>query len=198
MTMQKANVKPHIVEAADTLFYQNGYAFTSFADIAKAVNISRGNFYYHFKTKDEILHAVIEKRLKNTEEMLASWQEQGNSPAQRIRCFIQILIANQAKIKLYGCPVGTLTTEMAKLANPLAKEAQKVFALFQDWLELQFVALGQNPKDATQLALHLLARSQGIATMYNATHDDQFLHNEVEMLLQWLEQSTSFKQSTMD
>ena len=37
--------REHIVRAADELFYQQGFDHTSFADIAKAVNISRGNFY---------------------------------------------------------------------------------------------------------------------------------------------------------
>ena len=38
-----------IVEKADTLFYEGGFEATSFADIAAAVGISRGNFYHHFK-----------------------------------------------------------------------------------------------------------------------------------------------------
>ena len=50
-----------IVSTADTLFYQRGFDHTSFADIAKQVAISRGNFYHHFKSKDQILAAVIEK-----------------------------------------------------------------------------------------------------------------------------------------
>lgn len=48
-----------IVEAADRLFYERGFEATSFADIAAVVGLSRGNFYYHFRTKDEILEAVI-------------------------------------------------------------------------------------------------------------------------------------------
>ena len=57
--MSDKTTRDHIVEAADQLFYRQGYEHTSFADIADAVHISRGNFYYHFKTKDEILDAVI-------------------------------------------------------------------------------------------------------------------------------------------
>lgn len=43
-------------------FYESGFEATSFAEIAKAVGISRGNFYHHFKTKDDILDAVIARR----------------------------------------------------------------------------------------------------------------------------------------
>ncbi|HSX63230.1 MAG TPA: helix-turn-helix domain-containing protein, partial [Pseudoxanthomonas sp.] len=55
--MSSKATRDHIVEAADQLFYQQGYERTSFSDIAEAVQISRGNFYYHFKSKDEILDA---------------------------------------------------------------------------------------------------------------------------------------------
>jgi len=72
--------RDHIVEAADHLFYQQGYEHTSFSDIADAVQISRGNFYYHFKTKDEILDAVIEARLANTQKMLDQWERDGQIP----------------------------------------------------------------------------------------------------------------------
>ena len=186
----KPNKRAQIIEAADELFYRNGYAHTSFADIANAVKISRGNFYYHFKTKDEILADVIVRRLQNTQMMLDKWQNEGTSPTQRIECFIKILIANQSKIKLYGCPVGSLTTEMAKLDHPMGKEAGKVFQLFQIWLAKQFRELG-HIQDAQQLALHLLARSQGIATLYNAYGDDDFLHAEVNLLIDWLNNKTA-------
>src|SRR5262245_50044496 len=114
-SMADPTTRDQIVAAADRLFYRHGYEHTSFADIAAAVRISRGNFYYHFRTKDEILDAVIEARLAGTRAMLAQWEIAGKTPIERIRSFIHILIANQADIQRYGCPVGTLTSELAKL-----------------------------------------------------------------------------------
>lgn len=104
-----------IVEAADDLFYRQGFEHTSFADIADVVQISRGNFYHHFKSKDEILDAVIGKRLADRQSMLAKWETEGETPQDRIRSFIDILLVNGPKIRLYGCPIGTLTSELAKL-----------------------------------------------------------------------------------
>lgn len=45
-TDPKPSTRQEIVEKADLLFYQRGFENTSFADIADAVGISRGNFYY--------------------------------------------------------------------------------------------------------------------------------------------------------
>lgn len=183
--MTMTATRDQIVDAADQLFYQHGYEHTSFKHIAEKVNISRGNFYYHFKTKDDILTAVIQRRLANTRRMLAQWEAKGATPEERIRCFINILIRNQAKIKLYGCPVGTLVTELAKLGHGAQSDANELFTLFRDWLRQQFQQLGRD-KNADDLAMHLLARSQGVATLASAFRDEAFIHQEVQQLYDWL------------
>jgi TetR/AcrR family transcriptional repressor of nem operon len=182
--MTDKTTRDHIVEAADQLFYRQGYEHTSFADIAGAVQISRGNFYYHFKTKDEILDAVIVARLANTRAMLDRWEIEGAEPADRIKSFIDILITNRADIKRYGCPVGTLCGELAKLNHAAQGEANKLFTLFRTWLSRQFMLLGC--EDADMLAMHVLARSQGVATLANAFHDESFIRQEVKVLHDWL------------
>ena len=57
--MSHRSTRETIVEAADDLFYRQGFEHTSFSDIAERVQISRGNFYYHFKSKDEILEKSL-------------------------------------------------------------------------------------------------------------------------------------------
>jgi TetR/AcrR family transcriptional repressor of nem operon len=180
------SIRDHIVEAADHLFYRQGYEHTSFSDIADALQISRGNFYYHFRTKDEILDAVIERRLASTQAMLDRWHIAGEHPADRIRSFIDMMIANKADIKRYGCPVGTLCSELAKLNHAAQSEANKLFTLFRTWLRRQFTLLGRE-KDADALAMHLLARSQGVATLANAFHDENFIRQETEQMHDWLD-----------
>lgn len=186
--MPVTSTREHIVEVADQLFYQQGYEHTSFAHIARAVNISRGNFYHHFKSKDDILNAVIELRLANTQLMLDQWQQQGETPRDRIRCFIQILIVNRAKIKRYGCPLGTLSTELAKLEHDALVDANKLFGLFRKWLKQQFEQLGF-AAESDSYALHLLARSQGVATLAQAFRDEKFIKQEVQLLCSWLDES---------
>jgi len=176
-----------IIAEADLLFYQQGFEHTSFANIAQAVKISRGNFYYHFKSKDEILDAVINLRLSNTQALLEQWQQEGVEPIDRIHSFINILIMNRAKIQRFGCPVGTLTTELTKLQHPAKEDANKLFTLFRTWLCKQFQALGYS-RDADDLAMHLLARSQGVATLASAFNDENFIRSEVEQMYQWLQQ----------
>lgn len=184
--MQAKTKRDQIVDAANELFYHRGYEHTSFAHIADAVQISRGNFYHHFKTKDEILEAVVQTRLDNTRGMLSQWENDSPSPEKRISSFIQMMAANRADIRRFGCPVGTLCTELAKLQHPSKSEATKLFTMFRAWLREQFVQLGRE-KDADELAMHLLARSQGVSTLANAFNDAAFIQQEAAQMEVWLQ-----------
>ena len=183
--MNKNLTREKIINTSDVLFYQQGFEHTSFSQIATQVKISRGNFYYHFKTKDDILTAVINLRLTNTSTMLAQWQVQGDNPAERIKSFINILLFNSDKIQKFGCPVGTLSNELVKLNHSAKENAKEVFTLFRTWLSRQFTELNHHD-DADKLAMHLLARSQGIATLACAFDDKDYIKQEVDCLHTWL------------
>ncbi len=185
MTDKTTPVRERIIEAADQLFYQQGFEQTSFSDIADAVQISRGNFYYHFKSKDEILQAVIGMRMARIEQMLTQWEAELPQPYERILRYIDILITNQAHIKKYGCPVGSLCSELTKLLHASQTDANALLVIYRSWLTKQFTLLGHQA-DATALAMHLIARGQGIATLANVFHDEQFLQQEVQQLREWL------------
>jgi TetR/AcrR family transcriptional regulator, transcriptional repressor for nem operon len=184
-TPSEPSTRQLIIERADSLFYQRGFENTSFADIADELKISRGNFYYHFKTKDDILSAVIAYRAAKTQTMLEAWAVKGASPVERLKCFAQMLIDNRKEIQRFGCPVGTLCAELAKLDHPSQEDAGMIFGQFRRWLGEQFAALGHGAK-AEALAMHLLARSQGIASLANAFHDEAFIRHEVEQIDRWI------------
>lgn len=190
--MKADETRRKIVAAADQLFYEQGFEKASFADIARVVEISRGNFYYHFKTKDALLGAVIEHRLDERRAMLSQWQQQEADPVMRIKNFINILIANQTQIMAFGCPVGSLCSELAKLDHALRTEAAQLFTLFAEWLEDQLVQLGYRDQ-ASDIAMHLLMRSQGVASLANVFQDADFVRREVEAMTQWLEDQLSTK-----
>ena len=186
----KPSTRQDIVEKADLLFYQRGFENTSFSDIADAVGISRGNFYYHFKTKDDILQEVVAHRSNRTQAMLDAWALRGRTPAERLKGFVQMLIDNRKDIQRFGCPVGTLCAELAKLEHPLQGEAGMIFSQFRRWLADQFAELGR-ARDADGLAMHLLMRSQGIASLANAFHDETFIRREVRQIEAWVQEMAS-------
>lgn len=50
-----------ILDAADVLFGEKGFDGTSTNDILEKVGIARGTLYYHFKSKEDIMDALIER-----------------------------------------------------------------------------------------------------------------------------------------
>ncbi|NOZ54541.1 MAG: TetR/AcrR family transcriptional regulator [Gammaproteobacteria bacterium] len=182
-------LRQRIIAAADQLFYEQGYENTSFSDIANAVNISRGNFYFYFKSKNDILSAVLSARLDDVRAMLEEWETLYPAPKLRIIHYIDILTTNQSNVTKHGCPIGSLCTELVKLSHDMQSQATSIFALFCHWLTAQFFQLGQK-RNARRLAMHLLARGQGIASIANAFNDAKFLQREVKSLKIWLDEVT--------
>lgn len=53
------------IDAAARLIAERGYDRTSVREIAQAINLTSGTMFYHFKTKDDLLEAVIKKGIED-------------------------------------------------------------------------------------------------------------------------------------
>lgn len=187
--MNKAeSIREKIVSTADDLFYRQGFNHTSFADISKAVGISRGNFYYHFKTKDDILAAVIENRKIGITAMLQEWSTSIPHAQDRLVQYTDMIVGHRDNIKKYGCPLGSACTELIKLKNINYADATEMLTLFRDWLVEQFMALGNNADKSDHLAMHVLTCTQGISLMGQAFKDSEYIKREADELKNWIAQ----------
>src|SRR5260370_41342582 len=89
---KKGEKRARLTEAAEALFYQQGVHRTTLADIAKVAEVPLGNIYYHFRTKESLIEAVIEARLRENQENFAAW-EQDPDPAHRLLSFLRAVRA---------------------------------------------------------------------------------------------------------
>ncbi len=186
MTRKSERTRQRIVEAANRLFYHKGYHNTSFTDVVNASGVPRGNIYYYFKSKEEILHAALRYRISRIEQMLQSWSERYRTPLERLNRFLEILPDSAEALARYGCPMGTLNAELGKNDPELQTEARTMFLLFEDWLTDQFAELGYAGR-AREFARRLLARGQGISMITHVYGDRRFLMQETDLLQRWLQ-----------
>ena len=77
------STKEKILDAALTLFAENGYNGTSVEQITKAVGIKAPSLYKHFKGKEDILNALIDSAEVRYEEMFGSERNIGKIPESR-------------------------------------------------------------------------------------------------------------------
>ena len=182
-----ANTRANIIDRAKQLFYQRGYDGTSFTDIVQATGLHRGNIYHYFKTKDEILQAVIDSRLAEFSALLDAWERERTDPRDRILALVEMVTGRNADLVRYGCPIGSLNTELGKDRLEMQTAARVLFELFRRWLAQRFEELGQGER-ADALALHLLGRAQGIAVISHVYRDAELLRRETAALADWVRQ----------
>ena len=61
--------RAEIVETAERLFREIGYAKCSVETIIREIGVAKGTFYYYFKSKPEILQAIVDRTLDKIVEM---------------------------------------------------------------------------------------------------------------------------------
>lgn len=187
MPSKSERTRQSIIDAANQLFYRKGYNRSSFTDVVDETGIPRGNIYYYFKTKDEMLEAVINHRLATITTMLSEWDNTIPQPLDRLERFIQIMYDSTPALLRSGCPMGSLNIELAKDQPELKQIVHRLFDIFQQWLAKQFSMMGY-PDEARELSLQLMARGQGIIVVAQAYQDPGFLENGTKEINRWLEE----------
>lgn len=61
ITKEREERRNEILDTAEKLFYTKGYTKTTINDILKEIGIAKGTFYYYFKSKEEVMHAIIHR-----------------------------------------------------------------------------------------------------------------------------------------
>ena len=186
MVKKSEQTRLRIIDAANQLFYRQGYHSTSFSDIVHASSVPRGNIYYYYKSEDEVLEAVLKQRATRIQHMLRGWNERYRTPMERLQRFLELLPDSAESLCRYGCPLGSLNAELGKLDTHLQEQVKDLFKLFEDWLTDQFAELGY-AGSARELARHLLGRGQGIVMLAHVHADRHFLQQETRLLKRWLD-----------
>ncbi|HXG24308.1 MAG TPA: TetR family transcriptional regulator C-terminal domain-containing protein, partial [Chthonomonadales bacterium] len=78
--------------------------------------VSKSNFYYHFKSKEDLGIAVLEQRRENFEGLMtATLKNPDATPQERLQHFFTLLAEMQeGRLGQGGCPFGNLVVEVAE------------------------------------------------------------------------------------
>lgn len=77
---EEPNRRADIVRAAGRLFHEKGYSATTIRDIAAAVDMQSGSPFYHFKTKHDMLRAVVLEGIGAIDAAVTKAAKSGKSP----------------------------------------------------------------------------------------------------------------------
>ncbi|RCX16513.1 TetR family transcriptional regulator [Anaerobacterium chartisolvens] len=78
ITKDRDERRTEILDVAQELFMKNGYEKTAVSDIVKHMNVAQGTFYNYFKSKDEVLDAMMRRSTENIAKQAKAIEDNEN------------------------------------------------------------------------------------------------------------------------
>lgn len=131
--------KEKVIDSAQVLFHLNGFQNTSIDDILKQSGVTKSNFYYHFKSKEELGLLVLEKRISEYEKkfLLETLEDTSISPEQRLKNYYKKVTTYHKNLNCRnGCPFGNLALEMSDINEKFRLQLSEFFNHWQKIIEL--------------------------------------------------------------
>lgn len=126
--------RQNILQKAFEVIYMHGYQTTSVDEIIATTQVTKGAFYYHFKTKDDMGLAIInELMIPGFKKTFIDPFNVDENPLDTIYNLLNFLLMESEDLKVeYGCPASNFAQEMApwnieftKALNTLSLEWKK-------------------------------------------------------------------------
>lgn len=184
-TDSRPGKRERLVTATARVLHRQGVERTTLADIATEADVPVGNVYYYFRTKDQLVEAAIGDHERQLRERIAALAELP-TPRERLRALLAGWVEQRELAVRYGCPFGTLVSELDKREDDLDRHAAAVLRRLLDWVEGQFREMGHDA-DARDLALALIGAYQGMSLLTNALRDPDVMLTQGRRLGEWID-----------
>jgi len=165
MRRKSTETRQRIIDAAYTLFYQSGFTRTGVDAVADAANITKRTLYQHFRSKDDLIEAVLERQHQMALQRIRKWADQiSGKPDQMVITLFEKLGQWAAEPEWKGSGFTRAAVEFADLpGHPARKAARRHKRKVEDHLAEKFATQGLD--DAAQLAREILLLIEGCQSL---------------------------------
>ena len=184
-TQTRPGKRERLVASAGELLHRRGAEGPTLAEIAHAADVPPGNVYYYFKTRDDLVRAVIASRADEVRALLASLESRA-TPRLSLKAMARSWTDMADLVVAFGCPIGSLASDLSRRDDGMGTEAATLIESMIDWAAGPFRAMGR--RDARDLATTLLAGVQGAAVLANALQDPKLLARETRRIERWIDE----------
>jgi TetR/AcrR family transcriptional regulator, transcriptional repressor for nem operon len=171
--------RDQILDAAARLIHLRGYHGTSLDDVLRGSGVGKGNFYYYFRSKEDlgfaIIDRVVERFLERTLE--PAFDDLTADPLDQVRAFLDRLLEVQRQRNCVGgCPMGNLASELSDVHEGFR---QRLADIFERWRVMLAATLERGREsgrlradlDAASAAGFVVAALEGAILMAKVTKD---------------------------
>src|SRR5262245_207442 len=125
-----AVTRDQILDAAGRLIHLQGYHCTSLDEVLRESGVGKGNFYYYFKSKEELAYAIIDRLVNGFLErtLEPAFADPAGDPLRQIDAFLDRVVENQRKHNgKGGCPMGNLASELSDIHEGFRARLHEIF-----------------------------------------------------------------------
>ncbi len=193
------SLKDAIIEESIKLFSTKGYSSCSITEILQAANASKGGFYNHFKSKEELFYAVLSESQKIWRDKTLYGLDKIDSPIDKIKKFLENYRDRYLKDSINfpgGCVFVTFSVELDNHRPELMHEVNKGFQGLKNMLKKllqQSMLVGELKQDVnTNRATEMIFSGMiGSSALFGASKSTQSLDRSINALIDYLDELKS-------
>ncbi len=193
-SLKGAATRDQILNAAARLMHVKGYQSTSLDDVLRESGVGKGNFYYYFRSKEDLGYAIIDRitRAFVDRTLGPAFADGQADPITQIDAFFdRVLEAQRQRNCVGGCVMGNLACELSDVHEGFR---QRLAGIFDVWRTRLADAVGRGQSqgrtraaaDASRVAQFLVAGLEGAILLSKVTRDITVMERCVEELKQHL------------
>ncbi len=193
------NLKEKIIHESLKLFSLKGLLSTSIKDILEAADTSKGGFYNHFSSKEDLFFAVLDEARRIWREKNLAGLDAVESPTRKITTLLNNYkdrYLKDAENFPGGCVFITLSAELNNQRPHLSKEIEKGFIglkglikrLLEQGKESGELGKGVNTDAVTEILFNGML---GASLSYGVNKSKDSLDKSIESLIEYFEQITN-------
>jgi TetR/AcrR family transcriptional regulator, transcriptional repressor for nem operon len=162
---RRGHARTALLDAAHTLVRRQGWSATSVDDLCAAAGVTKGAFFHHFASKDELGVAAARHWGEVTGPLFASAPYHRHAdPLERIQGYLDFRATiAQGPLEAFTCFVGTTVQEVFASSNPIRAACGETIARHAGLLERDFaLAIKAHPPVAAVTAASLATYTQTV------------------------------------
>jgi TetR/AcrR family transcriptional repressor of nem operon len=179
-----AETRLRIIRTAADLFHKQGVGATSPDQVIEASGTGKGQFYHYFKSKERLVHEVLQTYLEDIAKGTAPLSYEINSWEDLERWFFSNVELQKRYRMTRGCPFGTIGNEVTENDELIRQDLSLIFEIVKNKLAAFFLkekAKGRLSQDANEerMADFCIATIQGAMLLGKIKRNSQTVETTV-------------------
>jgi TetR/AcrR family transcriptional repressor of nem operon len=190
--------KARILDTAERLVIENGFAATSLDEVIAESATSKGAFFHHFDSKLELARSLVARYaatdIEHLKRAAAEAEATTDDPAERVIAFVRVFeqAADELMMAQSGCLYVSLLTERQLVKSATSQQVREAILAWRTTLaqmlhEALPVHATHGAIDVDALADHLFVTFEGGFILCRSMNDDRHMRAQLTTLRQLLE-----------